>query len=245
MMRTLGLIPARGGSKGIPRKNIRSVAGKPLLAYTAEAALAARRLSRVVLSTDDEEIAALGKACGVEAPFLRPAGLAGDAAPMLPVVQHAVRWLEDHGDRFDAVCLLQPTNPLRRPEHIDACIDLLAASGADSVITVLAVPPEHNPHWVYFPNPDGSLRLSTGEVNPIPRRQDLPPAFHRDGSVYVTSCRVLMRENSLYGRRVLGYLLDAAASANIDSPEDLERAARLLSSKKGASGPAGLFSRAG
>ncbi len=140
MIEVLGLIPARGGSKGVPRKNLRLLCGKPLLQYTAEAALAARRLSRVILSTDDEEIAAIGRRCGLEVPFLRPAELAADDSSTLPVVQHAVRWMESHMARFEAICLLQPTTPLRRAEDIDACIVLLEQSGADSVVTVLQSP---------------------------------------------------------------------------------------------------------
>lgn len=225
----LGLVPARGGSKGVPRKNIRLLCGKPLLQYTAEAALAARSLARVILSTDDDEIAEVGRACGLEVPFLRPAELGRDDAPMLPVVQHAVRWLEEHGDRFDAVCLLQPTNPLRRPGDIDACVALLERSGADAVVTVLPVPPEHNPHWVYLQSDDGSLRLSTGEVAPIARRQDLPPAFHREGSVYVTRRDVVMEQSSLYGQRVIGCVLEPERCVNIDGPQDWDRATRILS----------------
>jgi len=229
-MNVLGLIPARSGSKGVPRKNIRLLCGKPLLAYTAEAALASRRLSRVILSTEDEEIARVGRECGLETPFLRPAELARDETPMLPVVQHAVRFLEETGERFDAVCLLQPTNPLRGAAEIDACINLLESSGADAVITTLPVPAEYNPHWVYFPNSAGWLGLSTGEPAPIPRRQELPPAFHREGSVYVTRREPLMERNSFYGARLLGYEMNADRSVNIDTIEDWERAERLLQS---------------
>src|SRR5262249_45706679 len=225
-MKVLGLIPARGGSKGMPRKNIRLMRGKPLLQYTAEAALSARLIDRVILSTDDEEIAEVGRSCGLEVPFLRPPQLAEDSTPTLPVIQHALRWMEANVERFDAVCLLQPTNPLRRAEHIDACIELLERTNADAVVTVLPVPAEYNPHWVYFEEQNGLLRLSTGEVNPIPRRQELPPAFHREGSVYATRRDVLINENSLYGRRVIGHLMDPQQSANIDNQDDWERAER-------------------
>src|SRR5207247_4861477 len=112
-MRVLALIPARGGSKGIPRKNIRLLAGKPLLAYTDEAALGAKRLSRIVLSTDYDEIGRIGRHYGLEVPFIRPPELSQDDAPTLPVVRHALRWFEGKGEYFDSVCLLQPTNPLR------------------------------------------------------------------------------------------------------------------------------------
>ena len=227
-MRVLGIVTARGGSKGVPRKNLRLLEGKPLLQYTAEAALAARNLTRVILSTEDEEIAAVGRRCGLDVPFMRPLELAQDATPTLPVLQHAVRWIEEAGEFYDAICLLQPTNPLRRPEYIDGCIELFQRDNLDSVITVLPVPPEHNPHWVYFVDENNLLRLSTGEVTPLPQRQSLPPAFHREGSVYVTRRDVLMEENSLFGRRVGGYPLDPAQCVNIDGPADYERAERML-----------------
>src|SRR5262245_13926725 len=129
-MNVLGLIPARGGSKGVPRKNIKPLAGKPLLNYTAEAALSSQKLTRVILSTEDEEIAEVGRACGIEVPFLRPAELAQDTTPTLPVVQHALQFLEAMGSHFDAVCLLQPTNPFRRTVDIDNCIELLESGQA-------------------------------------------------------------------------------------------------------------------
>jgi len=228
MMRVLGLIPARGGSKGVPRKNIKPLCGRPLLAYTADAALASRRLSRVVLTTEDAEIAEVGRNCGLETPFLRPVELARDETPMLPVAQHAVRFLEEQGDHFEAVCLLQPTNPLRSADDIDACIQLLETTVADAVVTTLPVPTEYNPNWVYFQDCDGILRLSTGRDAPIPRRQELPPAFHREGSVYVTRRETLMERNSFYGERLLGYQLSADRSVNIDTPEDWLRAESLI-----------------
>ncbi len=227
-LKVLGLITARGGSKGIPRKNIRLLAGKPLLQYTAESALAARRLTRVVLSTEDAEIAEVGRRCGLDVPFLRPAELAGDDTPALPVLQHAVRAIEAAGQRFDAICLLQPTCPFRRSEDIDACIDLLFQAKADSVVTLVPVPPQYNPHWVYFRGEDGFFGLSTGEPDPIPRRQDLPEAFRREGSVYVTRRDVLVQRNSLYGSRLAGLLIDPSGSVNLDTLEDWRHAEELL-----------------
>jgi CMP-N,N'-diacetyllegionaminic acid synthase len=223
-MRVLGLIPARGNSKGVPRKNLRLLAGKPLVQYSVEAALAARRVARVVLSTEDAEIAETARACGALVPFLRPAELAADDTPMLLVVEHALHELEATGDRFDAVCLLQPTSPFRRPEEIDQCIDLLEQTGADSVVTVRPVPPKYNPHWVYFADSTGVLRLSTGEAAPLPRRQALPPAFHRDGSVYVTRREVVLERHTLYGSRVVGFQLQPEPRVNIDTWDDWLRA---------------------
>jgi CMP-N-acetylneuraminic acid synthetase len=138
-------------------------------------------------------------------------------------------FMETLGDRFDAVCLLQPTNPLRRAEDIDACIELLKESEADAVVTVLPVPAEHNPHWVYFTDEKGALRLSTGETDPISRRQDLPSAYHREGSVYVTRRSVVMEDNSLYGRRLVGHMMDPDRCVNIDTLSDWARAEQLLS----------------
>lgn len=233
-LRVLGLIPARGGSQGIPRKNVRLLAGRPLVAYTAEAALAARSLDRVVLSTEADEIAAVGRECGLEVPFRRPAELAQDETPMLPVVRHALRTLEAAGDHYDAVCLLQPTNPLRRAEDVDTGVALLETSGADAVVSVVPVPAEYNPHWVYFRDDRGRLRLATGEAEPISRRQELPPAWHRDGSVYVTRRRVLMERNSLFGDHLVGLPLDPERCLNLDTPDDWQRAEALLRSRGGS-----------
>lgn len=227
-MNVLGVVTARGGSKGVPGKNIRLLGGKPLLTWTAEAAMSARSLTKVVLSTDDEEIAAVGRAAHLDVPFMRPAELAQDRTPSLAVLQHTLRWFEERGEHYDAVCLLQPTNPLRTAATIDACIARFVETGADAVVTVLPVPAEHNPHWVYFAAANGELRLSTGEAEPVSRRQDLPAAFHREGSVYVTRRDVLLEQGSLYGARVIGFEVDPSASVNIDSLEDWARAEALV-----------------
>ncbi len=219
-MRVLGLIPARGGSKGVPRKNIRLLNGKPLLAYTAESALQCKSLTRVILSTEDEEIAAVGKSCGLDVPFKRPIELAQDSTPSLNVVRHALQTLQENGDYFDAICLLQPTNPLRRAEDIDACVELLIRTKADSVISVLPVPHEYNPKWVFWRDVHGKMSLSTGDAEIVPRRQDLPPAFYRDGTVYVTRSEIVINRQSLYGDNVQGYEISPEFSANIDTEKD-------------------------
>lgn len=226
-MRVLGLVPARAGSKGVPGKNTRLLGGRPLLAYTADAALAAGRLDRVVLTTEDEAIAAVGEAAGLEVPFLRPSPLAADDTPMLAVVQHALDALDD---AFDAVCLLQPTCPFRRPGLIDRCIDLLETSGADTVMTVLPVPAEHNPHWVYLRRTDGSLCLATGDTVPIARRQDLPAAYHRDGAVYVWRSDGI-RQGRPYGEHVEVVVDDPVDVVNIDDLADWARAEALAATR--------------
>jgi CMP-N,N'-diacetyllegionaminic acid synthase len=222
-MKVLGLITARGGSKGVPRKNIRLLNGKPLLAYTAETALRAQTLTRIILSTEDEEIAEVGRNCGIDVPFMRPKELAQDSTPSFSVVQHALLTLEESGELFDAVCLLQPTNPLRRAEDIDNCVRLLTESNADSVVSVLPVPHEYNPRWVFWKSENNLMSLATGESEPTTRRQDLPPAFHRDGSVYVTRRAAILEKKSLYGENVKGYEIEAEFSANIDTEADWQK----------------------
>ncbi|MBX9602050.1 MAG: acylneuraminate cytidylyltransferase family protein [Bryobacteraceae bacterium] len=227
-MRVLGVIPARGGSKGVLRKNLRLLGGRPLLAYTADAIREARLLTRVIVSTEDAEIAEASRALNLDVPFLRPQALAQDDTPTLPVIRHAVETLEGQNQFYDAICILQPTQPLRKGGEIDGCILMLENTQADSVVTVRSVPHEFNPHWVYFTQSSGFLRLSTGESQPIPRRQSLPPAVHRDGSVYLVRRDVLMIGNSLYGERVAGYSTDFRLAVNIDTEEDLRRAEELL-----------------
>lgn len=226
-MRVLGLIPARGGSRGVPRKNLRSLGGRPLLAYTAHSALAAARLARVVLSTDDAEIAEVGAALGLDVPFIRPAALAADDTPMLPVIRHALDVLGAAGDAYDAVCLLQPTTPFRPEGAVDGCIAMLESSGADSVISVRAIPTHLHPQWAFIGDADGFLTLATGAGAPPPRRQLLPPAYHRDGAVYVIR-RATLDGGTILGARVVGCVLAGAPAVNIDESEDWARAERWL-----------------
>jgi CMP-N,N'-diacetyllegionaminic acid synthase len=227
-MRVLGLVPARGGSKGIPRKNIRLLRGRPLLEYTAEAALKARGLSRVILSTEDPEIAEVGKRCGLEVPFLRPAELAEDTTPMLPVVQHAVRWLDSKRQYFDAVCLLQPTNPLRRPEDIDGAIRQLQDTGADSVISFVEVGENHPARMKYVNSEGRVIDPPFAEQIEGQRRQDLPKLYLREGSIYLTRRAVLMEQNSFKGRDCRAWIVPAERACNIDTPLDLSMAEQLL-----------------
>lgn len=231
--RILGLVTARGGSRGIPRKNIQLLNGKPLLAYTAEAALKAKYLSRLVLSTDDEQIACIGREYGLEVPFMRPPELALDETPTLPVVQHAIRFLEQQGDRFYGVCTLQPTNPFRTAGEIDACIDVFVQQRVDCVMTVLPVPHDCNPHWTWVKDGNGFLRLFTGEKEPVPQRQQLPEVYYRDGSTYVAKRDVIMEHNSFYGDRVVGYRADKYRNINIDTAADLAEAEKRIQSMNG------------
>lgn len=227
-MRVLGIVTARGGSKGIPHKNIAPVAGRPLLAYTAQAALASSALSRTVLSTDDEAIAEVGRACGLDVPFMRPPELARDDTPTIPVLQDVVRRLEAQGDRYDAILTLQPTNPLRLPSDIDGAADLLERAGADSVISFVDTGERH-PARMKFIDPDGRvIDPPFAEAFEGQRRQDLPKLFLRDGSIYLTRRDVLMERGSLKGDDCRAWLMPEDRSCNVDTPFDLFLVEQLL-----------------
>jgi CMP-N,N'-diacetyllegionaminic acid synthase len=225
--RALGIVPARGGSKGVPGKNARMLNGRPLLDYTARAARESGVLDRIVLSTDSPEIADVGRTCGLEVPFLRPTELAGDETPMLPVLQHTVEALAADGWTADAIVLLQPTSPLRRPSHIREALARLQSSHVDSVVTVVEVPRHLSPDYV--------MRIESGVLTPflpegarITRRQDARPAYSRDGTVYACWRATIERFGNIYGERCEPLVIDASESLSIDSPADWAEAERRL-----------------
>lgn len=227
-MRILAIIPARGGSKGVPRKNIRLLAGKPLIGWTIAAALAARGLDRVVVSTEDEEIARVAKEQGAEAPFPRPAELAADDTPTLPVLRHMVEELERReGYRPDAVMTLQPTSPLRQAADIDAAIAQFAADPrADSLVSCIEVPHIFHPRSVMKRGPEGYMTPYLDDSQPT-RRQDKEPVFARNGAaIYITRTSCLDR--FIFGGRLLAYAMDEGRSLDIDTEADLARAEAAL-----------------
>jgi CMP-N-acetylneuraminic acid synthetase len=225
-LRVLGLIPARGGSRGVPGKNTKDLLGRPLLAWSVAAAADAHGLTDTVLSTEDDTTAALGEQLGVEVPFRRPAALAADTTPMLAVVQHALDTLEAGGREYDAVCLLQPTSPARPPGLIDRCIAQLDPE-VDCVVTVVPIDPEHHPDWAWVDDSGGGIRLATGGTAPVARRQDLRPAYRRDGAVYLSRAPAV-RRGSLYGSAVRPVVTDPATAVSIDVPDDWARAEEAL-----------------
>lgn len=229
-MSVLGVVPARGGSKGVPGKNIRPLAGRPLLEYTARAARESGVIDRLVLSTDSREIADAGRRAGLEVPFLRPAALAADDTPMLPVLRHAIDTLAAGGWEADVVVLLQPTSPLRRPEHIRDAVARLRETGADSVVTVVEVPRHLSPDYVMRID-DGVLRPFLPEGAHITRRQDARPAYSRDGTVYAFRRATLDRFGNIYGDDCRPLIIDPAESLSIDSPADWDAAERLLAGR--------------
>ena len=230
MSRVLGLVPARDGSKGVPGKNVRPLAGRPLLEYTARAAQESGVIDRLVLSTDSADIADVGRRAGLEVPFLRPAALAGDETPMLPVIRHAVDTLASGGWQPEIVVLLQPTSPLRRAGHIRDAVQLLRETNADSVVTVIEVPRHLSPDYV-MKIEDGRLRHFLPEGARLTRRQDARQAYSRDGTVYACWVRTIERIGSLYGDDCRPLVIDPRDSLSIDSPADWEAAERMLAAR--------------
>ncbi len=229
-MKILAIIPARGGSKGVPGKNIKLLGEKPLLQYSAEAAKAASRICDTIISTDSKEIAVVAEKCGIEVPFIRPAALATDTASSIDVVVHAIEFLALQQRYYDAVCLLQPTSPFRSAGFVDKAILKFEQMNADTLISVLPVPHEYNPHWVFETDEKDALHIATGELEIIKRRQDLPIAFFRDGSIYITKTAVIKEMRSFYGKHITYIESDPQFYTNIDNEKDWVNAIKKLPS---------------
>jgi len=229
----LGIIPARGGSKSIPRKNIKPFLGKPLVAWAIDTLKKSGVCDRLIVSTEDDEIAEAAKYFGAEVPFRRPVELAEDTTPTLPVLQHAIRWLrEQEGYHPHYVVLLEPTSVSKRPSHIRGMVDLLISSGADTVFSVSEVPGVFSPYWQFNLDAEGRASLFTGGSikNIIPRRQELPKTYYRNSSIYAFRTSLLFSDNpSFYGEDVRAYIIDSKYALDIDTLEDWEAAERRLS----------------
>ena len=217
----LAIIPARGGTKGVPRKNIRLFSGKPLIAYTIETALEAKHLfHRIIVSTDDEEIAAVSERYGAEVPFIRPDKLSGDEVPTLPVIQHAVQFIEQQDDIvLDWVFILHPTSPLRSVRDLENSMELALSSPCDAVVGVVRVYETH-PYFIKRIKDNRLINFSFG-ISEGTRRQDCePPAYIPSGSVYLSNRDVIMEQNSLWGTVTKPYIMSEEHSVNIDSELD-------------------------
>lgn len=226
-MKILHVIPARGGSKGIPRKNIALVGGKPLIAWTIEAVSRGAWGGRVVVSTDDEEIASVAREWKAEVPFLRPGELALDTTPGVEPPLHALdRLAADEGYEPDLVVLLQPTSPLRTAEDITGAIRVAIEHEADAVVSV--TPVEKHPHWMKAMTADGRLRPLLSDVAAATHRQALPLAFSPNGAIYVARPDVLKRSRGWQTDRTYAWVMPPERSLDIDTPFDLELADLLL-----------------
>ena len=209
---------------------MRPLAGHTLLEYAARAARESGVLDRVILSTDSLEIADAGRRAGIEVPFMRPASLAADDTPMVPVIQHALGETAKHGWSPDIIVLLQPTSPLRRPDHIRDAVNLLRDTNADSVVTVVEMPRHLSPDYV--------MRIDEGKLKPfllegvrVTRRQDARPAYSRDGTVYAFTRATLEKFGGIYGDDCRPLLLDSRESLSIDTQDDWDEAERVLAAR--------------
>jgi len=234
-LEVLALIPARGNSKSIPRKNIRDFAGYPLIVWSIAAAKQSRLITRIVVSTDDEKIAGVSLQHGVEIPFIRPAELAQDTTPDLPVFQHALNWLKDQEDYLpNMVVQLRPTSPIRPPNLIDQAIVLLADNlNVDSVRGVVAS--DQNPYKMWRINQEGTM-IPLLTIEGIPEaynvpRQDLPLTYWQTGHIDVIRTSTILKKKSMSGDVILPLIIDSAYTVDIDNQMDWQRAERCVQEK--------------
>jgi CMP-N,N'-diacetyllegionaminic acid synthase len=221
----LSIIPARGGSRGISRKNVGLLCGKPLIAYTIEAALSSKLIDRVVVSTEDEQIAEVSKEYGAEV-IRRPSELAQDDTPSLPVYQHAIRYLEKTEDYHpEIIVILQPTSPLRIVEDIDRAIEGFLEAKYDSIVSLCEV--EHPPQWMYT-LAGNRLKPLIKEGQKVTRRQDAPKVYRLNGAVYVTSRDIIVKENHVLGRDTRAHIMPIERSIDIDTELDFKLAELLM-----------------
>lgn len=219
----LGIITARGGSKGIPRKNIKNFCGKPLIAYTIQEAQKSKYISNLIVSTEDLEIKKISQKYGADVPFLRPKNLAGDKIKSLPVVRHAVLFMEKQlGIVFDYIVILQPTSPLRKTIDIDKTIERIIKENTDSAVTLVEIEENH---------PMQIKKITKNRVLPYcmpekegTRRQDLPVAYKRNGSVYVIKRDAIIKKNKLFGNSITGVVIPRERSVDINNDFDWMKA---------------------
>ncbi|MBI4375879.1 MAG: acylneuraminate cytidylyltransferase family protein [Elusimicrobia bacterium] len=225
-MKILGLIPARGGSKGIPGKNIKPLGGKPLLAYTLEAARLCGRLDRLLLSTDSPEIAKTAEALGLPVPWLRPAELASDSSHSMDLVLHALKRLDEEGYRPDAVLLLQPTSPFRSADTLRKAIDMLESLRCPAVVSFS--PARERPHHFYTLSPDGAISPLLAQSEPTGPRQALPVFYKIDGSIFLNTTESLLRDKVFVPPGTRALISPESERVDLDTMDDWRLAESLL-----------------
>lgn len=223
--RMLGLVTARGGSKGLPHKNMLFAGGRPLIAWTIAEALQSHSIDHLVLSSDDPEIIDIAVQWGCSAPFQRPPELATDTASSMDVVMHAL----DQLPGYDYVALLQPTSPLRTAEDIDAAFAQLLSSDARSCVSVCAT--EESPYWTYGLGPDAKLMKLLELPENVSRRQDLPPTYILNGAIYIAEVEWLQNNRSFVGAETTAYIMPAERSIDIDTAQDFEAFCQRISER--------------
>jgi len=223
----LAIISARGGSKGVQRKNIREVAGKPLIAWTIEEAKKSRYIDRLILSSEDPDIISVARSWGCEVPFVRPVVLAHDDTPGIEPVLHAIDLLQEH---YDYIVLLQPTSPLRQVADIDGCISACFKSGAPACVTVTE--PEKSPYWMYYLDEFSSLKALLPQSELITRRQDLPKVYCLNGAVYIAKCGWLQEFKNFISDKTIAYIMSNENSKDIDTELDLLLCEMLIKNRR-------------
>jgi CMP-N,N'-diacetyllegionaminic acid synthase len=227
----LAIIPARGGSKGIPRKNIKELNGKALIAYSIEAAKKSKFIDRLIVTTEDEEIAKVSKSFGAEVPFLRPVDLAQDDTPGIKPILHAVNWFNKEGSDFNYIMCLQCTSPFRKTEQIDEAIEKLASEGADSIVSVCES--EVSPHWMKKIE-NGKMRDFLSDMPFYSRRQDIPKVYRLNGAIYLAKTELLFKLNNWYTDDTIPYVMDRITSVDIDDIFDFKFAELLVKENNNA-----------
>lgn len=226
--RIVAIIPARGGSKAIPNKNIKDLAGKPMIAYTIEEALKVKEIDRVIVSTDSKEIASISEKYGAEVPFTRPKNISDDKTPVLPdVIKHAVDYLENEGHEFDIVVVLQPTSPLRKSKHIEMCVKKLIKTNCDWVATVSKT----SSHPFRMRKLEGDKLIPLIEDKRIfAQRQDMPPVYIINGAVFITWKKTMKEKSPLEGKEWRGVIMNEMEAIDIDTPIDFLMAEKIKES---------------
>ena len=228
--KVFGFTFARGGSKGVPRKNLREIGGKSLIAHAIDQSTRAKTIDRHFVSTDDDEIAQIAKQCGAEVPFMRPAHLASDTASELLAWKHAIKWVTEHDTPFDVFVSVPATSPLRRPEHVDRCVAKLLDTDADLVLSV--TPTNHNPFFNMVQLTDEGEAAIMNASN-VTRRQDAPMAYNITTVAYAARPNFVLSANSLWDGRVYAVEVPAEDALDIDTQLDFDIAEFLLKRRSG------------
>jgi CMP-N,N'-diacetyllegionaminic acid synthase len=231
-MNILCFIPARSGSKGILKKNIKPMLGKPLIAWSIEQATKSKYINKVLVSTDDPEYADIAKKYGAEVPFLRPKELATDTSPTINAIEHAVNWLKGHGEEFDLLVLLEPTSPLRETVDIDNAIGALLANKSARAIVSVAKLESCHPEFNVVLNEEGFIsKIDGGHDFGVLRRQDLKDIYFFDGSLYISYVNTLLEKRTFYHEKTLGFQVPKYKSYEIDDLSDFILIESLLKAK--------------
>lgn len=227
----LAVIPARGGSKGVPHKNIRRLNCKPLISYAIEEAKKSRYIDKLIVSTEDGKIAALSKEFGAEVPFLRPSELALDSTPGIDPLLHAVNWFRDKGCNFDYIMCLQCTSPFRKYFQIDEAVEILIEKNADSIISVCES--KITPYWMKKIE-DGKLKDFLDDHIFYARRQDTPKTYRLNGAIYMAKIKILLDSKNWHTENTIPYIMDDISSMDIDNMLDFKFAEFLMKEKYNA-----------